>query len=205
MEGIDAGKIDVCIELVCDVEGGADFDVFLGEVVGVDEGFADLVGVFGILAIVGVVALFEEAGVNALDGGDGVVLDFVHRAEDFPDLGVERGFRAEEDVAVGMGRFVAVVHELGICANLAVVAIDQAQKAEHRPLINSAEDERRRCGQNAFLDVLTKSDQPFLKIPWNALLDLPDVEIDEAHREHVVGEEGELVFSVRVVRLESVP
>lgn len=28
---------------------------------------------------------------------------------------------------------------------------------------------------------------------------------DEAHREHVVNEEGELVFAVRVVRLESVP
>lgn len=28
---------------------------------------------------------------------------------------------------------------------------------------------------------------------------------DEAHREHVVGEEGELVFAVHVVRLESVP
>jgi hypothetical protein len=28
---------------------------------------------------------------------------------------------------------------------------------------------------------------------------------DEAHREHVVGEEGELVFAMRVVRLESVP
>jgi hypothetical protein len=28
---------------------------------------------------------------------------------------------------------------------------------------------------------------------------------DEAHREHVIGEEGKLVFAVRVVRLESVP
>ena len=36
---------------------------------GVDEDFADLVGVFGILAVVGIVALFEEAGVTALNGG----------------------------------------------------------------------------------------------------------------------------------------
>jgi len=28
---------------------------------------------------------------------------------------------------------------------------------------------------------------------------------DEAHREHVIGEEGELVLAVRVIRLESVP
>lgn len=70
MEGLDAGEIGVRIELVGDVEGGADFDVFLREVVGVDEDFAELVGVFGILAVVGVVALFEESGVAALDGGD---------------------------------------------------------------------------------------------------------------------------------------
>jgi len=31
--------------------------------------FADLVGLFGILAVVGVIALFEEASVAALDGG----------------------------------------------------------------------------------------------------------------------------------------
>ena len=34
---------------------------------------------------------------------------------------------------------------------------------------------------------------------------MADVEIDEAHREHVVGEEGELVFAVHVVRFEGVP
>ena len=56
------------VELGGDVEGGADFDVFLGKVVAVDEGFADLVGGVGILAVVGVVALFEKAGVAALDG-----------------------------------------------------------------------------------------------------------------------------------------
>ena len=38
-----------------DVEGGTDFDVFLREVVAMDEDFADLVGGVGILAVVGVV------------------------------------------------------------------------------------------------------------------------------------------------------
>ena len=55
-----------------DIEAETNLDVFLREVVGVDEDFADLVGVFGILAHVGVVAVFQEAGVAALDGGDGV-------------------------------------------------------------------------------------------------------------------------------------
>jgi len=45
---------------------------------------------------------------------------------------------------------------------------------------------------------------PFTPTP-RGRLDLPDVEIHEAHREHVVGEEGELVFAVRGVRLEGVP
>lgn len=45
------------VELVGDGKGGADFDVFLGKIVAVDENFADLVGVAG------AVACFEEAGV----------------------------------------------------------------------------------------------------------------------------------------------
>ena len=45
-----------------------------------DQDFADFV-VVGILAVVGVVALFEEAGVAALDGWDGVGLDFVRNAK----------------------------------------------------------------------------------------------------------------------------
>ena len=31
------------------------------------------------------------------------------------------------------------------------------------------------------------------------------VELDEGHLEHVVGEEGELVFAMGIVRLEGVP
>ena len=72
MEGLDAGEVGVDVELVGDVECGADFDVFLGKVVAVDENFADLVDVVGILALVGVVDFVEEAGVTALNGRDGV-------------------------------------------------------------------------------------------------------------------------------------
>ena len=36
-------------------------------------------------------------------------------------------------------------------------------------------------------------------------LDLPDVEVDKAHREHVIGEKGELILAVVVVGLECVP
>ena len=44
-----------------------------------------------------------------------------------------------------------------------------------------------------------------LKVFQPGLPDLPDVEVDEAHGEHVVGEEGELVLAVGVVGLEGVP
>ncbi|CAH1386543.1 hypothetical protein [Candidatus Nitrotoga sp. M5] len=37
------------------------------------------------------------------------------------------------------------------------------------------------------------------------LFDLPDIEIDEAHREHVAGEKVELIFLVLVVRCVGVP
>ncbi len=43
---------------------------------------------------------------------------------------------------------------------------------------------------------LPKPMSPFSKSSRTGLLDLPDIEIDEAHGEHVVGEEGELVFAV---------
>ena len=51
MEGLDAGEIGVRIELVDDVESGADFDVFLREVVAVNEDFVDLVGVCSFVAL----------------------------------------------------------------------------------------------------------------------------------------------------------
>lgn len=74
-EGLDDGEIGVCIELVCDVEGGADFDVFLREVAGVDDDYADLIGVFGILAVVALVTLFREMTNSPEEAGVGVCVD----------------------------------------------------------------------------------------------------------------------------------
>ena len=48
-------------------------------------------------------------------------------------------------------------------------------------------------------------DRLILEVPWLRLLDLPDVEVNEAHREHVVREKGELVLAVRVVGFEGIP
>jgi hypothetical protein len=49
VEGFDAGIIGVHFKMLVGlpVERGTDFDVFLREVVGVDQDFADLVGVVG--------------------------------------------------------------------------------------------------------------------------------------------------------------
>ena len=71
VEGLDAAGVRVHFQFLValPVEGGTDFDVFLRKVVRMNDYFADLVGLFGILAVVGVIALFEEAGVAALDGG----------------------------------------------------------------------------------------------------------------------------------------
>ena len=43
------------------------------------------------------------------------------------------------------------------------------------------------------------------KFLGSSLLDLPDVEVDEAHGKHVVGEKGELILAVGVVGLEGIP
>ena len=47
--------------------------------------------------------------------------------------------------------------------------------------------------------VLAGTDETHREVLWLGLLDLSDVEVHKAHREHV---EGELVFLVFVVRLE---
>ena len=44
-------------------------------------------------------------------------------------LRVERRLGAEEDVAVGVGGIVAVVHKLGVCANLSIIAGDELKEA----------------------------------------------------------------------------
>jgi len=83
VEGFDAVKIGVRIELVDDVEGGADCDFLLGKVVAMDEDLADLVGGVGILAVVGAVACFEEVGVaggSAEEAAVGVLVDRAQRS-----------------------------------------------------------------------------------------------------------------------------
>ena len=99
----------------------------------------------------------------------------------------------------------AVVHQLGVGADLAVVAGDELEEAQDAALVHSAEDEGRDGFEQAFLDVLAETDEAHREVLGLRLLDLPDVEVDEAHREHVVGEEGERVLRVGGVRLEGVP
>lgn len=100
---------------------------------------------------------------------------------------------------------VAVVHQLGVGADLGVVAGDELQEAQDAALVDGAEDERRSCFEQVLLYVLAEADQTHREILGCRLLDLPDVEVDEAHREHVIGEEGELVLAVGVVGFEGVP
>lgn len=50
-------------------------------------------------------------------------LDFVRHAQDFADLAIKCAGFAVENVAVGVGAGVAVVHEFSVTANLAVVAL----------------------------------------------------------------------------------
>ncbi len=187
------------------VEAEAYFDVLLREVIAVNQHFANLVGGIGILALVGVVVLEQELAVAVLDDGFRVGLYLGHHAQDFGDLDVKRCLGAVEDVAVGVGGFVAVVHQLGVGADLAVVAGDELEEAQDAAFVHGAEHKGRSGFEETLLDVLAEADQAHREILWRRLLDLPDIEIDEAHREHVVGEEGELIFAVGGVHLESVP
>lgn len=188
-----------------DIEAQANLDVFLREIIAVNQHFANLVGGIGILALVGVVVLEQEFAVAVLDDRLRVGLDLGHHPQDFGDFDVERCLGAVKNVAVGVGGVVALVHQLGVGADLAVVAGDELEEAQDAAFVHGAEHKGRRRVEQALLDVLAEADQARREILWRRLLDLPDVEIDEAHREHVVGEEGELEFAVRVVRLESVP
>lgn len=119
-------------------------------------------------------------------------LYFIHHSQDFRDLDVECRLRAEEDVAVGMGGLVAVVHELGIGADLAVVAGDKFEESQHGALGHNAERKGRGCGQQSLFYILAETDKSLLEVARLRLLDLLDVEIDEAHLEHMVGEEGDV-------------
>ncbi len=204
MERFDLLDALVLIQAL-DVECQTDVDVALRQILAVDEYLADLVGWVRVFALFGVGAAQEELAVAALNDRAGVGLDLVHDPQDLGDLGVERGLGAEEDVAVGVGGVVAVVHQLGVGADLAVVAGDELQEAQDGALVDSAEDEGRARFEQVLLHVLAEADQPLGEVAGLGLLDLPDVEVDEAHGEHVVGQEGELVLAVGVVGLEGVP
>ena len=88
----------------------------------VDEHLANLAGGVGVFAIICVVVLKQKILVAVFDDGFGMRLDFFHHAQDFDDLGVECAGFAVENVAVGVGTGVAIIHEFSVTANLAVVA-----------------------------------------------------------------------------------
>ena len=121
------------------------------------------------------------------------------------DLEIQRGLRAEENVAVGVGSIVAVVHQLGVGANHAVVAGDELQETQDGTLVHDTEDKGRGGLQQGLLGFLTETDEALFEVSRPGMPDLPDVEVDETHGEHVIGKEGELVLTVDVVGLEGVP
>lgn len=154
----------------------ANLYVLLRQVVPVDQHLADLVDSIGVLAIVGVIVLEQKIAVAMLDDRLGVGLDLVHDAQDFGDLAVERSLGAEEDVAIGMGGVIAVIHQFRVGADLAVVARDQFEEAQDAALVHGAKNERRRRLEQVFLDVLAEADEAHRKVFGLRLLDLPDVE-----------------------------
>ena len=99
----------------------ADVDIFLRQIVVVDEHLTDLVGGIGVLAFLGVVVLEQELPIAVLNNEFGVRLDLVHHAQNLGDLGVKRGLGAEEDLPIGIGRLIAVVQKLAVGPDLAVI------------------------------------------------------------------------------------
>ena len=90
------------------IEGEADLDIPLREIVPVNQNFADLVFGIGIFTF-GVVVLDQELAVAVLDDGFRVVLNLIYNTEDFGDLHIERRFGAVENVAIWVGSFVSVI------------------------------------------------------------------------------------------------
>ena len=187
------------------IEAEANLDVLLRQIVVMNQHLADLVSSVGVFALLRVTVLKHEVAVAAVDNRLGVGLDFVNYTEDLADLGVKRCLRAEEDIAVGVCAIVAVIYQFSVGADLVVVTGDELEEAQHGSLGHYAEGEGRGRVQQVLLDVLAEADKALLKVFQPSLPYLPDIEIDEAHREHVVGEEGELVFPVRVVGIKDVP
>jgi len=104
-----------------------------------------------------------------------------------------------------VGGVVAVVHQPGVGTDLGVVAGDELEQAKDAAPVHHAEDEGRCRLEEVLLDVFAEADQPLGEVVGLRLLDLPDVEVDEALGEHVVGKDGELVLAVGVVGLKGVP
>src|ERR1039457_1303251 len=95
---------------------------------------------------------------------------------------VERRLGTVENVAVWVGGLVAVVHQFGIGADLAVVAINELEETQDATLVHGAEHERRSCFEEALFDILAEADEAHREVLWLGLLDLPDIEVDETHR-----------------------
>ena len=87
----------------------------------VDKDFANLVGGVGLFPSICVIILKQKILVAVFDDGSGMRLDFVHHAQDFSDLAIKCTGFAVENVAVGVGTGVAIIGELSVAANLAVV------------------------------------------------------------------------------------
>src|SRR5205814_1327746 len=85
--------------------------------------------------------------------------------------GAERRLGTEEDVAVGMGGFVAVIHQLRVGADLAVVAGDEFEEAQDRALVHGAEDKGRGRIQQGLL-IPGEADEAILEVLRPGLLDL---------------------------------
>lgn len=80
------------------IEAYADVEVPLRHVVGVDQHFADLVGVIRIFALFCAVVLEQELTIAALYERRRMDLDLVDNAQDLCDLGAECRWCAVEDV-----------------------------------------------------------------------------------------------------------
>ena len=127
MDAVDCLRLRKAFKIVAKT----DTNVLLRQVVLVDQHLADLVGGVGVFPFLGVVVLKQEVAIAVFDDGRRVGLDFVHHAKDLSDLSVERGLGAEEDIAVGVGGLVAVVHQFGVSADFPVVAGDELEEAQH--------------------------------------------------------------------------
>jgi len=93
-----------------------------------------------------------------------------------------------------VGSLIAVVHELCIGADLAVVAGNEFEKAQDAPFVHSAKNEGE-FASSSFFDVFAKPIRPS-RSPLVRSAGFADVEIDETHRQHVICKKSKLVFAV---------